>query len=463
MLSNSAEMLDISSIVVNRAERQRAVIETEDLERSITKRGLLQPIIVSRDMVLKAGERRLTACKNLGHVQILVRWAEDLSPVEAQIIELEENLKRKDLEWKDCVGAVAKIHALYRELDPDWTMSETAEECALSLSAVSMYLRVHAELEQPRVADAGTIREAYNILAKRDQRLQGDALEELMSVPDTRPVEGLPVPAQENTQRNVLPGKIMLAGEELRTVGIVTPVLPFSGVMNTSFLDWVKTYTGPKFNLVHCDFPYGVDLFNGPQGRGSEPSAGYGDSKDIYFTLLETFCRNLDRFMSISGHLMFWYSGKHHEATLAMFRDLAPSLAFTTFPLIWVKSDNAGIASDPSHGPRHVYETCLLASRSRRNIVRVVADAYVAPTDKRLHPSCKPEPMLRHFMTMLVDEQTTLLDPTCGSGASLRAAESLGAKHVLGLELDKDFAQAAERELRNFRTLRGATKQAVGV
>lgn len=464
MLSNSAELVLISSIVVNRAERQRELIETEDLEKSISKRGLLQPIIVSRDLVLKAGERRLTACKNLGHQSILVRWAESLSPVEAQIIELEENIKRSDLEWKDCVRAIARIHGLYRELDPDWTMSETAEECALTLGTISMYLRVHAELGEQRVHEAGTVREAYNTIARRDQRAQGDALEELMSVPDTRPIEGLQAPiivgidlARPGSERTVY------AENGLRIVEKPATLPPFSGILNTSFLDWAPQYQGPKFNLVHCDFPYGVDLFDGPQGRGAEPSAGYKDTRDLYFTLLESFCKNLDRFMSISAHLMFWYSAKHHEATVAMFRDLAPSLAFTHFPLIWVKSDNAGIASDPTHGPRHVYETCLLASRSKRQIIRVKADAYSAPTDKKLHPSTKPRPMLEHFFEMLVDENTSMFDPTCGSGASLRAAENLGAKHVLGLELDKDFAQVAQKELANSRLLRGASRKVEGI
>jgi len=44
-------------------------------------------------------------------------------------------------------------------------------------------------------------------------------------------------------------------------------------------------------------------------------------------------------------------------------------------------------------------------------------------------------------MQMFVDENTTLLDPTCGSGSALRAAESLGARHVLGLEKDEEYAK----------------------
>jgi DNA modification methylase len=49
-----------------------------------------------------------------------------------------------------------------------------------------------------------------------------------------------------------------------------------------------------------------------------------------------------------------------------------------------------------------------------------------------------------------------MLDPTCGSGSSLRAAESLGAKYVLGLEINKDYANLAREALEKSRRLRKA-------
>jgi DNA modification methylase len=68
--------------------------------------------------------------------------------------------------------------------------------------------------------------------------------------------------------------------------------------------------------------------------------------------------------------------------------------------------------------------------------------------------SVKPEPVLRNFFRMFVDETTLMLDPTCGSGSSLRAAESLNARYTLGLEIDADFAKQANAALRNARILR---------
>jgi predicted RNA methylase len=53
--------------------------------------------------------------------------------------------------------------------------------------------------------------------------------------------------------------------------------------------------------------------------------------------------------------------------------------------------------------------------------------------------------VLQHFFRMLVDENTRLLDSTCGSGNAVRIAEEMGAHSVLGLEIDPDFCQLAQK------------------
>ncbi len=53
---------------------------------------------------------------------------------------------------------------------------------------------------------------------------------------------------------------------------------------------------------------------------------------------------------------------------------------------------------------------------------------------------------------------TRMLDPTCGGGSSLRAAESLNAASILGVERDENYVLAARKALREFRTLRELTK-----
>src|ERR1700733_10097883 len=109
-LRSSAERLPLSSILINREGRQRRELDTSDLEESIRLRGVLVPLIVRRpqigevnpvgevpesSFVLVAGERRLEASRKLGLPDVPIIWLENLSPLEAQIVELEENIKRK--------------------------------------------------------------------------------------------------------------------------------------------------------------------------------------------------------------------------------------------------------------------------------------------------------------------------------------------------------------------------------
>ena len=79
-------------------------------------------------------------------------------------------------------------------------------------------------------------------------------------------------------------------------------------------------------------------------------------------------------------------------------------------------------------------------------------------SDKSLHPSTKPEAMLKHLFAMLVDGTTRMLDPTCGGGSSLRAAEALGAEEVLGMDISGEHVENSKAALRQARVLRSISK-----
>jgi hypothetical protein len=140
---------------------------------------------------------------------------------------------------------------------------------------------------------------------------------------------------------------------------------------------------------------------------------------------------------------MFWFSMHYYAETLAFFKEHS-DFQINPFPLIWVKP-GSGLPGDYMREPRHIYETCLLGSRGGRVLTTSGVNAHSAPTDTSEHPTAKPYDMLRKFFPMFVDENTSMLDPTCGSGTSLRAAKSLGASYVLGIEKDPKFTGSAIR------------------
>lgn len=438
-------LIPLSEINVPREGRQRREIaDTEDLENSIRQHGVLQPIIIQEDAVgaytLIIGERRLTACKRLGHVSIPARIARDLTPVERQIIELEENLKRQDLPWKDEVRAVKRIHNLYCNLNPAQTVKETAERVSIAYTSVHSMLQVADALDAGNklVEQATGWRPAYNIIARHESRRMDDVISSLLETP-----RAVVRPAPQ-------------AGEPFEPQAKPDPEpLQEESIIKADFLEWAPAYAGQPFNFIHCDFPYGIGIDESEQSNiGSYGK--YADTVDTYWTLCKALADNRDRIISGSAHIMFWLPNEidRQWLTLEFFRETMPEVVFQTVPLIWHKTDNRGILSDFNRRPRNVVETALIGSRGDRLLVKAVSNAYGSPTTKEVHQSEKAEPMLRHFFQMFVGDTTRMLDPTCGSGSALRAAESLGAKEVLGLELDDTFIAGARSLLRKARNLR---------
>ena len=107
------EHLRIDEIVVGERAREESG-DLDALAGSICRCGLLQPLIVDGRNRLVAGQRRLEACKRLGWPEVPVRRYDDLGEVERRMVELEENLRRKDLapyERSKAIAALAEAAA----------------------------------------------------------------------------------------------------------------------------------------------------------------------------------------------------------------------------------------------------------------------------------------------------------------------------------------------------------------
>lgn len=408
MTSGTFHTIPLSSIIVNRTERQRRKLEkVEELAESIRAVGLINPPVVTPDYVLVAGERRLEAMRLLHFVECPVQLTTDLDPVQLHLIELEENTKRLDLSWQDQNDAIAAYHALKKKLDPSWTQEKTGEALGLSPSAVNVHLTVNEQKKTSGdVAKAEKFSTAASLARRKIERAKAGVLREL-SLEDE--AESGPI--------------------------------RFARILNTSFLDWSQAPADRLYNFIHCDFPYGVNTGDKSGQSAAKALGAYDDSPDTYFTLIEALLENLNNFCAAEAHLMFWYSMKFHSQTVTLLTSGGWSV--DPFPLIWVKSDNMGMLPDQNRGPRRIYETALFASRGDRKIVRPVSNACFLPTTKDFHTSEKPAAVLSHFFRMFVDESSLVLDPTCGSGMAVRVAEEMGAGYALGIEMNEEFAEMA--------------------
>lgn len=493
--------LDPKTIVIDRATRQRQenMADIDDIKQSIANIGIINPIIVRTEdgtIKLVAGERRLTSALALGHATVPVRFFEDLSMEEAEVIELEENIKRKELAWRDQVRATGRIHALYKRRNASWKIEETANNLGMHHSYLRKILHVYEALDSGRIQKAESIDQAYNTLHRFSERkaesIVGDIIAKgatLFSNATSAAVNALgggkkaatntaTTTVTENTTFTTV-SAISVANESASAKEVVvtdlleTETYELKGLSSAEtnaasdpiqcldFIKWIKTYDGPKFTLIHCDFPYGN--YRGGDSKGSlsalETEDFYDNNESIYWTLLDALTTDLDRIMSYSAHMLFWFNMNFYTETVSRLRKTG--LMVHDHPIIWHKTGGPGglgvVPGTAVTYPRRTYDTALLAVRGNRPLAKPGMNSYAAPTvGNKIHPSQKPEPMLRFFLSMLVDETTSVLDPTCGSAAALRAAEDLGAKHILGLELDENYAKTANTKTLQARILRQA-------
>lgn len=64
----------------------------------------------------------------------------------------------------------------------------------------------------------------------------------------------------------------------------------------------------------------------------------------------------------------------------------------------------------------------------------------------KIHPTQKPQNILKQLIEIFTDEGNTVIDPCCGSGATLRAAAELG-RNCYGFDISKEFTQRTKNEM----------------
>lgn len=69
----------------------------------------------------------------------------------------------------------------------------------------------------------------------------------------------------------------------------------------------------------------------------------------------------------------------------------------------------------------------------------------------KIHPAQKPVKVLKKLIEIFTDPGDVVIDPCCGSGSTLRAANELG-RSAFGFEIDRNFYERARTEMLNFET-----------
>lgn len=194
--------IKISSIKINPGRREAEPKAVEELARSITAVGLLNPITIDQNNTLVAGLHRLEAAKLLGWTEIECT-AVGMNTVQAELAEIDENIVRTRLNRQELCEQLLRRKEIYETLHPETRhgmrngqtaknanlatletksfAEDTAEKTGMSKRAVSRLLQIANNL----TGDARRIVEAHNMTqdtALKLSRLQHDEQVEAASM-----------------------------------------------------------------------------------------------------------------------------------------------------------------------------------------------------------------------------------------------------------------------------------------
>ena len=172
--------IKISSIKINPGRREAEPKAVEELARSITAVGLMNPVTLDQNNTLVAGLHRLEAAKLLGWTEIECTTI-GMDSVQAELAEIDENIVRTRLNRQELCEQLLRRKEIYETLHPETRhgmrngqtaknanlatletksfAEDTAEKTGMSKRAVSRLLQIANNLTR----DARRIVEAHSM------------------------------------------------------------------------------------------------------------------------------------------------------------------------------------------------------------------------------------------------------------------------------------------------------------
>lgn len=395
--------------------RQRKVmtkLQIDELAASIKKYGLLQPPVLARTedpdkFQLIAGFTRIQAMMSLGWEEIPYTLSEEADEILLKEMELEENIRRTNLEWYEKADAIAEIHTMRMERDPEWSMRKTAALVGEAVGTISQSVQLSEEIERnPEMKEEKTLRGALSNLDVKKKLAQ----------------------KKEDIAR--------------RAAGL-TPSLRAEIVVGDAAA-LIKQEPDASFDAVVTNLPFGVDL------EFKSGHAPYKDDEGYIIDLVQTICHEAFRVLKDDSWFVAWfdirkitYSNKQMELWKALSGKLKGTDAFdvlydsmglnfwleqagfsyvTLVPALWVKPNKTqGMIGDPRKGMIVAAEAMVLASKGSAFLMKkgrnnvFIYDSLT--TSERDYSMQMPADLCTEVVSMVSLSGGRVLDPFAGSGS----------------------------------------------
>ncbi len=397
-----------------------------ELAETIKEKGLMHAPVMRETpdgLVLVAGERRLRAIELLwvlggtlrynGEVipegQIPYVTLGQLTPLQAEEAELEENLHRKDLSWQENAAAMAKLHRIRSAQAQSEGRIHTVADTAMETKGrrdgsyqetVRRELIVAQHMHNPEVLKAKDVNEAFKLLKK-----------------------------QEEVAKN-----LTLATEVGKTFSS-----DMHQALNVNCLDWMRSAQPESVDVILTDPPYGMNAQNfadGGDGRLTNNEHHYDDSPEAWRELMLQWCPLAFAVAKQQSHAYVFCDQQNFPELKAMMQAAGWYVFRTMF--ICTKP-NSGRVPLPDQGPRRQYETLLYAIKGKKTTTAIYPDVITSFADANMtHGAQKPVSLYTNLLTRSVRPGDTVLDCFAGSGTIFPAAHGMKCR-AIGLEMNPEY------------------------
>lgn len=426
---------DTTQIKVDK--RQRTEMDASklvELKESIAKRGLLHPIIINvlpDETKLVVGERRLRAVEALHKEGREFRHAgkvvekgfipatkiSELSAFELLSIEFDENQAREDFSWQDRDRALAAIHEARVALNPKQTIRDTANallEDGKVTSAAGQPIASDGALRRS-ITEAQVVARNLDVPAVAKARNHNEAFQIAMAH-ETRAHEA------ELVRRK------LKKAEDGLTIKLI----------HGSALDVLPTLDDGFVDLIFADPPYGLNAGNAGFRERTVHHHNYDDTPENARRIMQAIIEQGWRVSKPEGANLFLFSIIDHWE---FWKAACSNMGWVPWgrPVIWQKSKSEGLAPWGSQGFRYTYDMIFWATKGKKGLISSPVDILSfnrVPRNERTYAAEKPIDLLSLIIQAATLPGDVVLDPTAGSGSTIRAARLL-KRHAIGIEIDQ--------------------------
>lgn len=422
------ETINLANIHIGERFRQDYG-DLEGMKRSITKHGLINPVTVTANddddceegFSLVAGGRRISALAELGTLEIPCRvYSHPLTNLELRSIELEENLQRKQLEWKEQIELQQEIHNLQVAIhgvktstNPEaagFSMTNTAALLGRDRSSLSKDLKLADTVRSFPDIDWGSCK------SKSDAVKLGKKIEEK-------------VVRQELARR---------AEKKMGTGNVRLSKMADAYILG-DFFNMAKKLPDGGIDLVEMDPPYAIALQENKRDYSYE---SYNEvDPQFYATFMQNAFAEAYRVMAANSWLICWFGPD------PWFEDIFNWIIEAGFsclrtPGIWTKPN--GQTNNPSKRLAYSYEMFFYAWKGSPVLAKPGSSNLFAhnpvPPVRKSHPTERPIALITDILTTFATEGSRVLVPFAGSGATLIAANDCSMIPV-GYDLSKEYRE----------------------